>query len=89
MPKFLKSGKQAQFDVPATPLTVIMEDEIIHTPDFPVCTDPDCICYGLEREQAIAETAPQRRSHRTRFQSSPVSGLDAPLNGNRSFKLIR
>src|SRR5258708_2674166 len=45
-------------------LPVIMEDEIIHTVDYPVCDDPDCCCYGYEREQIMAETAPRRRRRR-------------------------
>ena len=73
----------------AKPLTVILEDEIIHTVDFPCCADPDCICYDLEMQQAMADQPSPRPRGKTLFISSPPHGIDAPLNGNRSFRLLR
>ena len=92
MPKFLKSGKQAQFPLPEGPLTVRMEDEIIHTVAFPVCDDPDCICYRDQYEQIAQETCtkPRRRSRRViRGTYETHDEYDAPLNGNRPFSLLK
>lgn len=82
-----------QFPLPEGPLTVVMEDEIIHTVAFPVCGDPTCICYPCERQQIIEETAPKRRRRRQklveRTYESTEKALNAPLNGNAGFQLMR
>ena len=79
--------RNLQFDVPANPLTVVMEDDIQHTAAFPVCDDPNCICYSCEREQIRQETTKPRRSRKV--SSSNYEAETAPLNGNRPFKLMR
>ncbi|HLZ61568.1 MAG TPA: hypothetical protein VKR06_31875 [Ktedonosporobacter sp.] len=73
----------------AKPLIVQMEDEIIHTVDFPVCADPDCICYQYEREQMQADHQPQYRGKTLFISSAPPAGIDAPLNGDRAFRLLK
>ena len=80
-----------QFPLPAGPLTVILEDDVMHTVDFPVCNDPTCICQRLEREQIIAETTPRRRRRRNTnlVNTNCEAALGAPLNGNRGFSLLR
>jgi len=65
---------------PSQPLTVIMEDDIIHTVDYPCCNDPDCICHDLEMQQAKADQPAPRPRGKTPFISSPPTGIDAPLN---------
>jgi hypothetical protein len=83
--------RNLQFDVPANPLTVIMEDDIQHTAAFPVCDDPNCICYSCERERIAAETAKSRRSRRVTSSNleQEYQRNTAPLNGNRPFRLMR
>jgi hypothetical protein len=78
-----------QFPVPPGPLTVVMEDEIQHTPEFPVCADDaHCCCQRLEREHIIAETTPKRKRRKIML-ASPAVGLDAPLNGNCGFRVLK
>jgi hypothetical protein len=82
--------KGLQFPLPEGPLTVIMEDEIMHTVAFPVCDDPRCICYACERQQIIEETAPKKRPRRkVLVNKSNEKSVQAPLNGNRPFNLMR
>ncbi|MBO0783319.1 MAG: hypothetical protein J2P37_31280 [Ktedonobacteraceae bacterium] len=83
------SKKQREHPLPNGPLPVVMEDDFQHTADFPVCGHPDCCCYQYERERMAQDT--QRRQHPRRriFLASPPTGLDAPLNGNRPFRLLR
>ncbi len=82
-----------QFDLPAGPLTVIMEDDIQHTADFPVCDDPSCICYSCEREKIQEATTPHRRRSRQKATSTnseqEYQRNVAPINGNRPFRLMR
>lgn len=84
--------KNLQFDVPS-PLTVIMEDDIQHTADFPVCDDPSCICYSCEREKIQEATTPHRRRSRQKATSvnheAEYERNVAPINGNRPFRLMR
>jgi hypothetical protein len=96
MPKFLKNGKQAVYEVPAGPKTVIMQDEITHTIAFPVCADETCICHTLEQERLRAEfeaSKPRRRRSVTLVGKSiptqTTGEYDAPLNSNRGFSLLR
>lgn len=80
------------FDLPSGPLTVILEDEIMHTPAFPVCDDPECICYTLEREKIIAESTPKqrKRSRSLRPKSEQEQKRDtAQINGSRPFRILR
>ncbi len=58
------AAKGLQFSLPDAPLTVAMEDEIIHTVDFPICSDPDCCCHRYELEKMQAEYQQQRRPAR-------------------------
>jgi len=95
MPKFLKNGKQAQYEVPASPLTVVMEDEIIHTPEFPICSDPECIChreeqYRLQAEYKPAKSRPKSRALVGRYTAeTPTSEYDGPPSYNQPFNLLR
>jgi hypothetical protein len=84
--KALMRKKGLQFPVPEGRLTVIMEDEIMHTVDFPVCDDPTCICYACERQTIIEETTPKKRQRRKILVNK---AMQSPLNGNRGFNLMR
>ncbi|MBO0777222.1 MAG: hypothetical protein J2P37_00140 [Ktedonobacteraceae bacterium] len=59
-------AKGLSFPLPAGRIPVVMQDEITHTVDFPVCGQPDCICYELEREKLIAETTPAKPARRSK-----------------------
>jgi len=83
-----------EFPVPEGPLTVVCEDPITHTPAFPICGEPDCVCAQLEYE-AITESAASkpRRSRRTRTWNAASDDEHkrniAPLNGNRPFSILK
>lgn len=82
--------KSLKFALPAGPLTVILEDDLMHTIAFPVCADPACICQSLEREQIIAETTPRKRRRRQILvDTNCEAALNAPLGGNRGFNLLK
>ncbi len=95
MPKLFRDGRFVQYDVPKNPLTLIMEDEIIHTVDFPVCAEPTCICHKaeyhrLEAERTAAEKARKRtRTRRPLLASSPTTGIAAQLSSTQGFRLLR
>ncbi|HLZ55775.1 MAG TPA: hypothetical protein VKR06_02410 [Ktedonosporobacter sp.] len=75
---------QQRHPLPPGPLPVIMEDPITHTVQRPTCLDASCICHPLEALQA-QEDHPKRRQ----IDYKPTPGWDAPLNGNRQFRLLR
>ena len=86
------ADKGLQFPVPSGPLTVVMMDEIVHTEQFPICDDPECICYQLEYERTCAE-GDAKKKQRTRKSKTLVSrtydvpGDLAPVN--EGFRLMR
>jgi hypothetical protein len=69
------------------PLKVIMEDEITHTVNAPVCSDETCICAQLEYEQLCASKTPRKRPHRKPLVERDYSAFQ--LNGDRSFRILR
>jgi hypothetical protein len=85
--------KGLQFPLPSGPLTVVMLDDIVHTEHFPICADSEhCICAQYERERVAEEIKPKRLSRRRVTQQNfenEVARNTAPLNGNRSFNLMR
>jgi hypothetical protein len=85
--------KGLQFPLPRGPLTVIMQDDIQHTAAFPVCSDPNCICYTLEREKIIEATTPHKRQRRQKLvernYEQEARRNTAQLNGPRPFNLMR
>ena len=68
-------------------IQIPMEDEIIHTVEQPVCQNPDCICRDLEYEQMLADLKPEPRRHNKTILARDFT--DAPLNGNRGFRLLK
>ena len=60
------------FNLPSGRLPVIMEDEITHTVEFPVCDDPECCCYQYEREKIIEETTPRNDDHAAPLSRNPT-----------------
>lgn len=85
------TDKSLQFPIPDGRLSVVMMDEIVHTLDFPICGNPDCICYELEYLQACADSNAKKK--RTRKSKTIVSatyevpGDLAPIN--QGFRLMR
>lgn len=87
-------AKGLQFTLPEGPLTVVMEDEIMHTVSHPVCDDPTCCCYKYERQAMIQETTPAKRRRSKKllecsYEDPEQQRANAPLNGDRAFKLLR
>ncbi len=82
--------KGLQFPVPDGRLTVVMMDPIIHTVDFPVCGDPDCICYELEYEQTCADSKPARpRRKKKTLVSRTYSDRGDLAPVNQGFRMMR
>jgi hypothetical protein len=86
-------AKGLTFPLPSGPLTVVMLDDIVHTEHFPICADSEhCICAQCERDRVAEEIKPKRRPRRKvsqRNYEQEVARNTAPLNGNRSFNLMR
>lgn len=36
---------QAPQDAPSSPIVILMEDDLLHTPLTPFCSDPTCPCH--------------------------------------------
>ena len=85
------ADKGLQFPIPDGPLTVVMMDEIMHTIAFPICTDLDCICHGLEYERACAEskTSKPRRKRRKTIVSRTYQNRGNLAPVNQGFHLMR
>jgi len=84
-------SKGLQFPVPDGRLPVVMMDDLQHTLDYPVCGDPDCICYQLEYEQACADSATKKRTRR-KSKALVRATYDVPGNlapVNQGFNLMR
>jgi hypothetical protein len=85
----LKARRQAkglEYSLPAGPLPVIMEDDIVHTMAFPCCNDPDCCCYQHERAAIIEETAPKRKPRRRSYTVNCEPAR--PHDDGRTFRLM-
>jgi hypothetical protein len=64
--------KGLEFELPAGPLPVVMLDPIVHTPAFPCCHDPECICGPLEDARVRAEYEASKKAKRTQRTKKPL-----------------
>ncbi len=72
------------------PITVIMEDPLVHTVNQPICQEPSCICRDLEYLQLLEDVKKPSIQHKMHKILVERNYETAPLNyRNRGFQLLK